>query len=300
MSKIIPFPALLPNLSLVHKIICPPYDVIESEQAREFAKDNPYSLLHITKSEIDFPPNVYPYDDAIYEKAARNLHRFKEQDYLFQDQPNLYIYRMIAGEWIQTGVVAGVSASEYEQGLIKQHEKTREEKVIDRTKHSLALKAHAEPVILVHKYNDAIREQVKVEESDALLYKVTDKLGVQHILWRVSQPERLMELFAGLDALYIADGHHRSATGFRVQQEMSKTNPNHNGTEPYNFFPAVIFQETEVRVFEYNWVGPADKRPLSKITMADIIKLSDEGGIMPPKSTWFAPKLTSGLFLYPF
>jgi uncharacterized protein (DUF1015 family) len=300
MSKIIPFPAIIPNPDLVDKIICPPYDVLEADEARRLAAGNPHSLLHITKAEIDFPPEVYPYDDNVYDQAARNLNSFLAEGVLTKDQSSLYIYRLVMSEWIQTGVVAGVSVDEYAQGLIKKHEKTREEKVVDRTRHSLAIGGHAESVILVHKYNEPIREIVKGELEKDPLYKVKDARGVLHILWRVENKDKLVELFSELDALYIADGHHRSASALNVRGEMRNNNPHHAGHELYNYFPAVIFQETEVRVFEYNWEGPAEKRPLSKVTMADIIKLSDEGGLMPPKSTWVAPTLASGLYLFPF
>ncbi len=300
MSKIIQFAALIPVKEHVHEVICPPYDVIDSDQARTLAHSNPRSLLHITKAEIDLPKNTSEYDDAVYAKAAENLNSFVAEGILIRDTASIYIYRLMMGDHVQTGVVAGVSAEEYERGLIKKHEKTREPKVVDRTKHSIAIGGHAEPVILVHRKTPAISKMVESETDTAPLYDVKDKEGVRHILWRAKTTEDIITAFADLNFLYIADGHHRSEAGLRTHKQMKKNNPEHNGLEPYNFFPAVIFPDDEVIIFEYNWAGLPDERPYAKVTMSDIMELADKDGIMPPKSTWFAPKLASGLFVYTF
>lgn len=299
MSKVIPFPALIPAKGHVEDAICPPYDVIDVVQARAMAEGNPFSLLRVTKPEIDLPEGTGEEDDEVYAKGAENLARFKEEGLLVRDEPSLYIYRMIWGEQVQTGIVAGVSAEEYGRGLIKKHEKTREPKVVNRTRLARALRAHAEPVILVHRRDEGLAKLIAEEALEPSLYDVNFE-GVRHILWRVRAADEIVRIFGGMDALYIADGHHRSETGFRTYVEMKESDPNHTGDEAYCFFPAVIFPDDEVRVFQYDWDGPPEKRPLADVTMADIMKLSDEGGIMPPKSTWFAPKLVSGLFLYTF
>ncbi|MFH1830397.1 MAG: DUF1015 domain-containing protein [Pseudomonadota bacterium] len=300
MSKIIPFAALIPKKEYMDEVICPPYDVIDSAQARVLAEGKPHSLLHITKAEIDLPPNTLEYDDLVYATAAKNLARFIKDNTLIRDSASIYIYRLIMRDHTQTGVVAAVSADEYKKGLIKKHEKTREPKVVDRTRHSLAIGGHAEPVILVHRRMSAISKILEAETKQAPLYDVTDDKEVRHILWRAKAIQDIVAAFANLDALYIADGHHRSESGLRTKEEMQKKNKDHNGDEPYNFFPAVIFADDQVKVFEYNWDGPPDMRPQAKVTMADIMDLSDRNGIMPPKSTWFAPKLASGLFVYTF
>ena len=300
MSKIIPFAALIPVKEHVDEVICPPYDVISSAQARTLAGGNPYSFLHISKAEIDLPEDTPEYDDAVYATAAENLKRFIKDGTLIEDAPSIYIYRLVMGDHVQTGVVAGVSAEEYKRGLIKKHEKTREPKVVDRTKHSIAVAGHAEPVILVHRRTPAITKMVESETNNTPLYDVTDRDGIRHILWRAKASEEIITAFTELDSLYIADGHHRSEAGLRTQEQMKKNNPDHNGGEPYNFFPAVIFPDDEVIIFEYNWAGPPDERPYAKVTMSDIMDLADRDGMMPPKSTWFAPKLASGLFVYRF
>ncbi len=301
MSKIIPFKALLPIPEVAPQMLCPPYDVISSEEAREFAKDNPFSFLHITKSEIDLPANIDPYRATVYQKATDNLKSFEKRGYLVEREPTLYIYRQVMGDHGQTGIVCGASVDEYESGAIRRHEKTREEKVIDRTKHAHTARAHTEPVMLVHRSSAELKELINEREARFNpLYDMVDRDGVRHLLWKIEDPQPVLDAFAALDALYIADGHHRSEAARRVRDLFAKENPNHTGEEPYNYFPVVIFPDDEVRVFQYDWDGPADERPLSEYTMASIMELADRQGIMPPKSTWFAPKLGSGLFVYLF
>lgn len=300
MSKIIPFEALLPNPKLAAKIICPPYDVIESDQAREMAEGNPYSFLHVAKPEIDLPPSVDQYDDRVYAKAVENLRSFRENNYLVRDCASIYLYRQVMYGRPQTGVVCCVSADEYEKGLIKKHELTRKPKEDDRTRHMMTMHAHGEPVMIAHRKNAAIRKLVEQDVKGKPLYDLTDHAGVQHVFWRVADPAAYVREFAKLDALYIADGHHRSAGGTRVMQAMREKNPGHTGDEAYNFFPAVVYDEEELRVFQYDWDGAPEKRPISQYTIGSIMELADQQGIMPPKSTWFAPKLASGLFVHTF
>ena len=300
MSKVIPFPALIPANDHVAEVVCPPYDVIDAEEARGLARGKPRSLLHVTKPEIDLPAGTDEQDEVVYARGAENLERFIRDGTFAVDEPSLYIYRMISGDHVQTGIVAGVSAEEYGRGLIKKHEKTREPKVVNRTRLAKRLRAHLEPVILVHRCDAALKRVIEEEAVRAPLYDVVDRDGVRHLMWRAKAPGRIAELFSGMDALYIADGHHRSETGFRTYVEMKESNPKHTGEEPYCFFPAVIFPDDEVKIFQYDWDGSPSTRPLADVTMADVMKLSDEKGIMPPKSTWFAPKLISGLFVYTF
>jgi len=300
MSKIKQFAALLPVPSHAKDVISPPYDVIDAPGARAFAKDNPRSFLHITRSEIDMPEDVFPYDDSVYENALSNLNLFQEKGLLVRDASSLYIYRQVMGEHSQTGVVALASVDEYVNGKIKRHELTREEKVVDRMRHADFISAHAEPVFLVHRRNDKVSRLVSQETAEKPLYDLIGWDGVRHIFWRVKEAGGVLEAFEGFDALYIADGHHRSESAARVRELKRGRNPGHIGTEGYNYFPVVIFSEDEVRIFEYKWDGDPPKRPLSKYSMADVMKLADEGGIMPPKSTWFAPKLSSGLFMHTF
>ena len=301
MSKVIPFRALLPTAEAVGQMISPPYDVVTSDEARELAHEKPASFLHISKAEIDCEPGIDERADEIYEKAAHNLKAFRECGYLEEHDPAYYVYRVEMDGHVQTGLVAGASVDEYENGSIKKHEKTRENKVEERARYSLALGAHAEPVMLVHRASEPIKHLINdTEARGEPLFDVTDNAKVRHQLWRVKNMFALQKAFEGLDALYIADGHHRSECALRVRQQMAKDNPNHTGSEAYNYFPVVIFPDDEVRIFQYDWDGDPGARPLSKYTMADVMKLSDGNGIMPPKSTWFSPKLGSGLYVYLF
>ena len=276
MSKIKPFKALIPNPVHVGRIISPPYDVIDVEGARCFAEGNPYSFLHITRAEIDLPTDVASYDNAVYKKAAANLEMFQKNGVLIRDGESLYIYRQVmnghaqtglrhveAATAAQTGIVALASVDEYASGRIKRHELTREEKVVDRAWHADAIKAHAEPVFLVHKESGEMSCLILQETMEKPLYDVVGWDGVRHIFWRVKRAVPIISAFEKFDALYIADGHHRSASAARVRELHQRNNPNHNGSEDYNFFPVVIFSEDEVRIFEYKWDGDPLKRPLS-------------------------------------
>lgn len=298
MSKIIPFPALIPDAAIVSHVVCPPYDVLTSAQARDLAVGNKYSLLHITKAEIDLPESVPEYDDRVYEKAKENLAIFQKNKWLIRDAASIYAYRTIRGDHIQTGIVCGVSVDDYDAGLIKRHEKTKKDKEDDRYKLALTLNTHAEPVFLAFRSNPEIKKLIAETTKTPPLFEVKDRDAVSHIMWRIPSPEQMVSAFAKLSAIYIADGHHRSNTASRIRAALKEKNPAIKPTDPCNFFPAVVFPEDETRVYRYDWDGEEDKRPVADVTMKDIMDLADKNGIMPPKSTWFAPKLISGLFVY--
>lgn len=300
MSKIIPFPALIPKAELGSRTICPPYDVITSEEAREIVDGNPYSLLHVTKAEVDLPHDVPEYDDRVYEKARANFMKFQKDGWLIRDTASLYIYRMDRQGHIQTGLVCGTSVDEYDLGLIKQHEKTRKPKEDDRTRFAYAIRAHAEPVFLTFRATDEMKKLLLSETTETPLYDTVPLCGVRHTLWRAKSVQKFVDAAKEIEAIYVADGHHRSASASRVRAKMRAENPAHRGDEAYNFFPAVLIPSDEVRIYRYDWDGDPDKRPLADVTIDDVMALSDRGGIMPPKSTWFAPKLASGLFVYAF
>lgn len=300
MSKIIPFQALLPKPELAGKIISPPYDVISSDQSRVFVAGNPYSLLHITKAEVDFPPEVSEYDDRVYQRARQNFVHFLNEKWLIRDAASIYMYRIEHRGHAQTGVVCGVSTDEYDSGLIKRHEKTKKDKEDDRTRFAATINAHAEPVLLVFRATKELKNIISDSTRERPLYDVKDRAGVRHVLWRAKASSQVVQEFAKLPAIYIADGHHRSACASRVREIKRRENPAHTGKELYNFFPAVVFPHDEVRIYRYDWDGEPDLRPLADVSISDVMELADKGGIMPPKSTWFAPKLTSGLFVYTF
>jgi uncharacterized protein (DUF1015 family) len=286
--------------NLARKIICPPYDVLNIEQARKLAEGNPHSFLHVSKSEIDLPSDADPYDDSVYKQAGEALRRFIKEEFLIAQPASYYAYRLIDGDHSQTGIVGAASVKEYETRLIKRHELTREEKVLDRTRHALAIDGHSEPVFLVHRKNQKLSAIAHDATAQAPIYDIIDEDGVRHLLWSIKKTRMTMEAFEETSSIYIADGHHRSEAAFRVCKSKREANPSHAGDEPYNFFPAVIFPEDEVKIFQYDLNCGQKNRPPAKVTMKDIMDLSDRGEIMPPKQTWFSPKLASGLFVYRF
>lgn len=300
MSKIISFPALIPTQATAQKMACPPYDVINTQDARDYVKGNPVSLLHITRAEVDLPPEIDEHDDRVYARAKANFEHFIKEGWLTKEKDLMMIYRIESRGSSQTGLVCGTSVDEYDSGKIKQHEKTRKIKEDDRTRFAYTIRAHAEPVIIVFKALNKISDLMNAETQNEPIFNIVDNEGVRHIFWRVKDPSVFVKAFESIPALYIADGHHRSAAASRVRAKMKDENPAHTGKELYNFFPAVLFPHNEVKIYRYDWDGTPDTRPLADVTMEDVMKLSDEHGIMPPKSTWFAPKLSSGLFVYPF
>lgn len=300
MSKIIPFPALLPRPELAPKIVCPPYDVIGSQEARAMARGNPHSFLHITKAQIDLPPTVGEYEHQIYDCARENFMRFQDEGWLVRGEASFYVYRLKAKGHVQTGLVCAASVDEYDSGRIKRHEKTTKEKEDDRTSLADAIGAHAEPVFLVVRSSGAIKKLIEGAAVGAPLYDIAAGDGVRHIMWRAASDGEVGRAFARFESLYIADGHHRCRAASRARSIRRSGNPRHSGTEAYNFFPAVVFPDDEVCIYRYDWDGDPAARPEADVNMSDIMRLADRGGIMPPKSTWFAPKLASGLFVYTF
>ena len=260
MSIIRAFKGLRPKKDLVEKIASPPYDVLSSKEAKELAKNNPYSFLHVVKPEIDLEDGINLYDEKVYKKAAENFYNFIEKGYMVQDsEPYFYIYKQIMGNHSQIGFVGVASVDDYEKGIIKKHELTREEKEIDRTKHILTLNAQAGPVFLVFRKNASekltnILNSVEKEEPE---YDFTSSDGVRHIFWVIKDKEMIKEIessFSKIPYLYIADGHHRSAAALRVRNIKRDENKNHTGKEPYNFFLTVIFPEEQMNIMAYNRV----------------------------------------------
>ena len=258
MSIIKPFKGLRPRKDMAAKVASPPYDVLNSKEAREMAKDNPYSFLHVVKPEIDLPEGTDLYSEQVYRKGAENLKKLIDEGVLVQDAtPCFYVYRQIMGNHIQTGLVAGASVEEYQQGLIKKHELTRADKEEDRVKHVDHLNAQTGPVFLTYKARpeiDAIIDKISADEPEN---DFTTEDGIRHTLWVVSDEKDIKafrEEFKKLDALYVADGHHRSAAAARVKEMRQKNNPNHTGEEEYNYFLTVIFPHNQMYIMDYNRV----------------------------------------------
>ncbi len=255
MAKIYPFTGLLPTVERVEQVAAVPYDVVNSEEAAELAAGNPFSFLHVSRPEIDMEPGIDLHSDAVYAKAAENFAKLcREVPLQLDTGKHLYIYRLQMGEHTQTGIIGAADADEYNRGLIKKHEKTRQDKEDDRTRHVMAVRSHTGPAFLTYRDSDEITALTNSLTEAAPLFDFTAPDGIGHTLWRVSeeQSRQLSELFRKIPSLYIADGHHRSAAAARVAAECRPGNPNHTGEEDYNHFLAVTFPASELKILAYN------------------------------------------------
>ncbi|MEP6919507.1 MAG: DUF1015 family protein [bacterium] len=406
MAVIHPFSALRPPADRAQQVSSVPYDVVNTEEARELAAGNPLSFLHVSRPEIDLPAGTDLYSDAVYRKALDNFQELiKSCPLETESLPSLYLYRLIMDDQEQIGVVACCSVDEYDQDLIRKHERTRRDKEDDRTRHMLVLQAQTGPVFLTYRAQREIDTMVMETTMSSALYDFTAADGIQHTIWRVPDPVRFVHAFREVSYLYIADGHHRAASASRARADLQQQSVGHTGDEEYNFFLAVIFPDEQLRILPYNrvvkdlnglsqdeflanvgkvfavtenaaaepaspanwsmyldgrWYGlglPAgaerptgivdsldvailqdrlldpilaikdvrtDKRidfvgglrgtkelerlvnegkgkvafSLHPTTVDDLLRVSDAGEIMPPKSTWFEPKLRDGLLIH--
>ncbi len=404
MAIIRPFNALRPPADHAAEVAAVPYDVVNTEEARALARGNPWSFLHVSRPEIDLPDGTPIYSDQVYAKAAENFAKLKKDCPLENEEaPSLYLYRLVMGDHEQIGIVACCSVDEYDQDIIRKHERTRRDKEDDRTRHILMLRAQTGPVFLTY------RSQAKIDSlvAEALrnnppLYDFVANDKIHHTIWRVPHYDPLVQAFADVPYLYIADGHHRAASASRARAELKAESFGVVGNEEYNFFQCVLFPDNQLQILPYNrivrdlngmspedfvaragesfevsengtpspkqpgnwsmyldgkWYGLALKdeasRPsgavesldvsvlqerlldpilgikdvrtdtridfvggirgtdeLEKLvnegkaavafslyatTIDDLLKVSDAGEIMPPKSTWFEPKLRDGL-----
>jgi uncharacterized protein (DUF1015 family) len=262
MSKIKPFRALRPAPENANAVAAPPYDVLDSEEARAMAEGNPLSFLHVSKPEIDLAPGVDLYADVVYETAAKNMRRLVADGVYRRDpEPALYLYQqeMRIGDrtHVQVGLVAGACSAEYEKDLIKKHELTRADKEKDRTRHVEVLDANGGPVFLTYRAVRSIDAMVAADRAAAPLYDFVSADGIRHVVWAIRERKRIDEYvaaFAGVPALYIADGHHRAASGVTVGARRRAANPCHLGDEEYAFFLAVMFPHDQLYIMDYNRV----------------------------------------------
>ncbi len=404
MSALSPFRALRPVPETAARVASVPYDVVSTDEARALASGNPLSFLHVTRPEIDLPAGTNPYDGRVYEQAVRNFEGLKRAAPLvIEDAPSVYFYRLKMGSHSQIGVAGCFSLDEYDGNLIKRHEKTRKDKEDDRTRHMIELRAQTGVVFLTYRASPAVDALADRATARAPLYEFTAPDGVQHTVWRASADDTraLVEAFARVPALYIADGHHRAASAARAKAQIAA-----NGgrvTDAAQFI-AVAFPDHHVRILPYNRVvkdlagespesligairareivvrhgspvpdrpgvvsmflagawyaielpkpapgtpradgldvemlqqhvlapvlkigdvrtdkridfvggirGPAELERLVKkgdaavafslypVSLDDLMAIADAGGIMPPKSTWFEPKLRDGLLTH--
>ncbi len=276
MVRIKPFKGVRPKREYVDKIASPPYDVVNTEEAREMAKGNPLSFLHVVRPEIDLDPSVHIYDERVYQKAKENLNKLIEEGYLVQDgEDYLYVYRQQMGDHIQTGLVACAWADDYFEDRIKKHEFTREDKEKDRIKHVYTTNANTGPVFLTYKAQqevDSIIENVTKNEPE---YHFTSDDGVIHSFWVIKDRDTIETLktkFEQIPYVYIADGHHRSASGAKVREWRKKENPNHTGEEEYNYFLAVYFPHNQLQILPYNRAV----KDLNGLTKEEFLKKVEE------------------------
>ena len=403
-----PFAAYRPAPGLADRVAAPPYDVVNRAEAAALAAGNPQSFLHVGRPDIDLPADLDPHDERVYAKGRENLERLiREGTLVPESRPSLYLYRQVWQGRAQVGIVGCVHVDDYGRDLIRKHEKTRQDKEDDRTRHVLTLNAHAEPVFLTYRDEPVLDRLAAGVTAGAPLYDFTSDDGVGHTVWRVTDPGPWIAAFGGVPVAYVADGHHRSASAWRAGLERRAANPGHTGDEEYNWFLAVLFPASQLRILPYNrlvrdlngltparflerlaavgrvtpaadpvpsrpgtmaffvdgaWyllevdparidhgdsigsldvsllqtlvlsplLGVGDPRTDTRIdfvggirgtaelerrvrsgeaalavsmyptTLEQLMAVSDAGQIMPPKSTWFEPKLRSGLFVHPF
>jgi uncharacterized protein (DUF1015 family) len=406
-ATIRPFNALRPPPERAAQIAAVPYDVVNTEEARERAAGNPWSFLHVSRPEIDLPDGTSIYSDQVYAQAVTNFEKLKKEGPLqLEETPSLYLYRLIMGRHEQMGVVACCSVDEYDQNIIRKHERTRRDKEDDRTRHILILRAQTGPVFLTYRASAAIDSLVQdALRANPPLYDFVANDDIRHTIWRVPNYQPLVEVFAEVSYLYIADGHHRAASASRARAELKEHGFAFIGNEEFNFFQCVLFPDNQLQILPYNrivrdlngmsarqlldhvrenftviedgpsgpkqrgewsmyleskWYGLAlpaqaarpegvvesldvsilqerlldpilgikdvrtDRRidfvggvrgtdelerfvnegkaavafSLYPTTIGDLLRVSDAGQIMPPKSTWFEPKLRDGLLIH--
>lgn len=254
-----PFKGIRPKVDLVSQIATHPYDVLNSQEAAELAKDNPYSYLHIDKAEIDLPKELSPYDEQVYQKAASTLSDFLAQGWFVQDQsPTLYLYELTMEGRAQTGIVATTAIDDYATGHIKKHEYTRHEKEIDRINHIDYTDANTSPIFLTYRQQADIQTTIQDWQTNHdPLYDFTSFYDVGHRVWAITDPEVIVQLetaFKSVEYLYIADGHHRTESAVKVGLKRREAFPKAPADSSFNYFLSVIFPKEELAIWDYNRV----------------------------------------------
>jgi uncharacterized protein (DUF1015 family) len=269
-ATIRPFNALRPQAERAPQVAAVPYDVVNAKEARALASGNPWSFLHVSRPEIDLPDGTPVYSDEVYTKAVDNFQELINKCPLeMEETPSLYLYRLIMGRHEQIGVVACCSVDEYDHDVIRKHERTRRDKEDDRTRHIMVLRAQTGPVLLTYRARPEISSLV----ADALvgnppLYDFVANDDIRHTIWRVPTYDPLVEAFAKVPYLYIADGHHRAASASRARAEMKETAFAFIGNEEYNFFQCVLFPDDQLQILPYNRVV----RDLNGLSLNDFLE----------------------------
>ena len=281
MAKVKPFRGVRPPKEYVEKVASKPYDVRSSEEARAEAGDNEMSLYHIIKPEIDFEPGTGEHEPKVYDKAVENFKKFQDKGWLVQDQEECYyIYAQTMDGRTQYGFVVGASVEDYLTGRIKKHELTRREKEADRMHHIEINNANIEPVFLAFPDNRTLEDIIDRTAQTTPEYDFVSEDGIGHTLWVIKDEETINTItkeFGEIPYLYIADGHHRTAAAAHVGEEKAKADPNHNGTEEYNYLLAVCFPQSHLKVMDYNRVvvdlnGNTEEQFLEKLADKFIVE----------------------------
>lgn len=253
------FKAVRPTEEYAHLVAALPYDVMNSEEAREMVKGNPYSFLHVDKAEIDLDKSIDIYDEKVYLKASENLKKLESDGICKQDTaPCFYIYRQIMNGRSQTGLVGCASIDDYINNVIKKHEFTRADKEADRIRHVDYCDANTGPIFLSYRKNDGISSVISSwKDSHKPCYDFVTEDGIDNTVWVIDDADinaKLQKAFDDIDYLYIADGHHRCASAVKVGEKRRQANPDYTGKEEFNFFLAVAFPENELEIMDYNRV----------------------------------------------
>lgn len=287
MATIKPFKAIRPREDLAKHVASLPYDVMNSEEARILAHNNSYSFLHIDKSEIDLNKDIPEYDESVYIKANENLNKFRDNNILIKEEKEcLYIYKQVMNGRSQIGIVACVSVDESLNGTIKKHEYTKPDKELDRTNHIRYCNANTGTILITYKSKQHINELINkyIQENEALYNFITED-SIQHTIWKIEEKNyinNLVDEFEKVPYLYIADGHHRSASAENIAKEKRKANPNYSGDEEFNYYLAMIAPDNELMILDYNRVvkdlnGLEDKDFINKIKEKfEIREIKDE------------------------
>ena len=299
MATILPLKGLRPTKDLVDKVASKPYDVLNSDEARVEAKGNSYSFLHVVKPEIDLPPTVDLYDDKVYKKGKDNLQKFIDEGVLIREKKEcFYLYRLNWKQVSQIGLVGLASVTEYENDTIKKHEKTRADKEKDRVKHVKTQNANAGPIFLTYRQSNRIDSLLIEEIQKTPLYDFSCGDSVQHTIWKIDDKdkiEKLVDEFKGIKNLYVADGHHRSASAAIVGRQKREANPNHTGNESYNFFLSVLFPHDELFIMDYNRVV----KDLNGLNISEFLEKLSKNFHIEKVNKEFKPKTphTFGMYL---
>lgn len=285
MAKVKPFKGVRPPRELVEEVASRPYDVLNSEEARAEAEGNPRSLYHIIKPEIDFAPGTDEHDPRVYDKAVENFNAFQSNGWLVaDDKEHYYIYAQTMDGRTQYGIVVAANVDDYMEGRIKKHELTRRDKEEDRMKHVRVNNANIEPVFFAFPDNEALQAVIDKVTAGKPEYDFTAPDGFGHHFWVIDDPEMIAtvtEEFDKIPYLYIADGHHRTAAAALVGNEKAKANPSHKGDEEYNYFLAVAFPASHLKIIDYNRVV----KDLNGMSPAEFLKAIDKDFIVEDKGT---------------